>query len=287
MEVQNQIYLVVAVGGGAITLLLVLTILLAVYVRKTRTLLEDYIGFSADAPYSGEIDRRNNRPRNDNSQHGYPMDVFSHGMGPRGDQTKARNDHMHNARNINSNRHGGPYRNDVEAMGGYLGGGKRGVAAGGGGEKPMKANHSQHKAPRSQASVDDSALELEVANIFDMDELDEEDLSDFNSGPSGHGDPKDGRYMGNGPPDGGGPPGGRPKRPGGPVAAPHQYDRELSGRPGGGNEGRGNRFQNPHAAMKSKGAGGGGGGGGNGMRGDGLKEGKQNQGYYDDRGDMY
>ncbi|XP_049282210.1 uncharacterized protein LOC125763305 [Anopheles funestus] len=201
----------------------------------------------------------------DHAQHGYPMDAFSHGMVHKSDHTKARNDYMHNGRNINGNRHhaAGPYRNDVEAMG-YMGGGKRG------GEKPMKPN-PPHKPPRSQASVEDSALELEVANIFDMDELDEEDLSDFNSG--GHGDAKDpARYMGNGA-DG---PAGRSKRP----ATGHQYDREM-GR-NGANEGRSNRFQNPHAAMKSK-------GGGNvrGFAGDDGAGGKQNQGYFDDRGSMY
>uniref|UniRef100_A0A6E8W8F5 DFDF domain-containing protein n=3 Tax=Anopheles coluzzii TaxID=1518534 RepID=A0A6E8W8F5_ANOCL len=183
---------------------------------------------------------------------------------------------MNNARNIHGNRHqhhhAGPYRNDVEAMGGYMGG-KRG--GGGGGEKPPKANQP-HKPPRSQASVEDSALELEVANIFDMDELDEEDLSDFNSGPSGHGDAKDTRYMANGGADGAT---GRSK--GRPGSGHHQYDREM-GRNGAHIEGRNNRFQNPHAKTK-----GGGNGRGFGPGGDDGAGGKQNQGYYDDRGTMY
>lgn len=42
MELQNQLYLMIAVFGGMIALLLVLTVMLAVYVKKTRTLLEDY-----------------------------------------------------------------------------------------------------------------------------------------------------------------------------------------------------------------------------------------------------
>uniref|UniRef100_A0A182X1J3 Uncharacterized protein n=1 Tax=Anopheles quadriannulatus TaxID=34691 RepID=A0A182X1J3_ANOQN len=284
MELQNQLYLMIAVFGGMIALLLVLTVMLAVYVKKTRTLLEDYrMGQSADASYpSGMIDAgdRRDRRRMDNTaaaQHGgYSMDVFAHGMGHKTDQTKARNDYMNNARNIHGNRHphhhAGPYRNDVEAMGGYMGG-KRG--GGGGGEKPPKANQP-HKPPRSQASVEDSALELEVANIFDMDELDEEDLSDFNSGPSGHGDAKDTRYMANGGADGAT---GRSK--GRPGSGHHQYDREM-GRNGAHIEGRNNRFQNPHAKTK-----GGGNGRGFGPGGDDGAGGKQNQGYYDDRGTMY
>ncbi|XP_053666065.1 uncharacterized protein LOC128715208 [Anopheles marshallii] len=269
MELQNQIYLMVAVFGGMTALLLVLTVMLAVYVKKTRTLLEDFkLGHTGDTSHPNGMNNGDRRDRRRmDAQHGYPMDVFGHGMGPKGDQTKARNDYMHNGRNINGNRHhaSGPYRNDVEGMG-YMGG-KRG------GEKPMKPT-PPHKPPRSQASVEDSALELEVANIFDMDELDEEDLSDFNSGPSGHGDGKDptGRYMANGA-DG---PAGRPKRP----ATGHQYDREM-GR-NGANEGRSNRFQNPHAAMKPKG-----GGNARGFAGDDGTGGKQNQGYFDDRGSMY
>ncbi|XP_050078365.1 uncharacterized protein LOC126565249 [Anopheles maculipalpis] len=268
MELQNQIYVMIAVFGGLTALLLVLTVMLAVYVKKTRTLLEDYK--LTDASHSNGMidgDRRDRRRMDHTSaaQHGYPMDVFGHGMGSKADQTKARNDYMHNGRNINGNRHqaSGPYRNDVEVGMGYMGG-KRGV------EKPMKPT-PPHKPPRSQASVEDSALELEVANIFDMDELDEEDLSDFNSGPV---DGKDQRYMANG---ADGPP-GRSKRP---PTNGHQYEREM-GR-NGANEGRANRFQNPHAAMKPK-------GGGN-VRGftgdDGMTGGKQNQGYFDDRGSMY
>uniref|UniRef100_A0A182LU29 Uncharacterized protein n=1 Tax=Anopheles culicifacies TaxID=139723 RepID=A0A182LU29_9DIPT len=270
MELQNQIYVMIAVFGGMTALLLVLTVMLAVYVKKTRTMLEDYrMGHPGDTMHANDGERRERR-RMDHApiQHGYPMDVFGHGMGPKSDHTKARNDYMHNGRNINGNRQQapGPYRNDVEGMG-YMGG-KRG------GEKPMKPT-PPHKPPRSQASVEDSALELEVANIFDMDELDEEDLSDFNSGPSGHGDAKDGaRYMANGA-DGAG---GRTKRP---PSGHQQYDREM-GR-NGANEGRSNRFQNPHAAMKSKG-----GGNGRGFAGvDDGAGGKQNQGYFDDRGSMY
>ncbi|XP_035916313.1 uncharacterized protein LOC118513992 [Anopheles stephensi] len=271
MELQNQIYVMIAVFGGMTALLLVLTVMLAVYVKKTRTLLEDYKMTDGTHPNGMNDGDRRDRRRMDyatSAQHqGYPMDVFGQGMGPKADQTKARNDYMHNGRNINGNRHhaSGPYRNDVEVGMGYMGG-KRG------GEKPMKPTPS-HKPPRSQASVEDSALELEVANIFDMDELDEEDLSDFNSGPSGHGDGKDPRYLANGA-DG---PAGRSKRP---QTNGHQYEREM-GR-NGPSEGRGNRFQNPHAAMKSKG-----GGNGRGFAGDDGTGGKQNQGYFDDRGSMY
>ncbi|XP_053673779.1 serine/threonine-protein phosphatase 1 regulatory subunit 10-like [Anopheles nili] len=279
MELQNQIYLLVAVFGGISALLLVLTVMLAVYVKKMRTLLEDFrLGHPTDDdPYqregSGDGPRRDRKRPN---HAGYPMEVFPTPGGmsgpPKSDLTKTRNDYMHNVRNnIHGGRSGGPYRHDADGGGmGYGGGGGKRVP-----EKPMKPGQGP-AGPRSQGSAPDSALELEVANIFDMDELDEEDLSDCGSGPStGHmvDRVEDAGVVGHGR--------GKPR----PVNGA-QYEREQPG--------RGNRFQNPHA-MKSKN----GPGDGRGFAGDEMKRGgghggnvygnggKSNQGFFDDRNRMY
>uniref|UniRef100_A0A182J0R9 Uncharacterized protein n=1 Tax=Anopheles atroparvus TaxID=41427 RepID=A0A182J0R9_ANOAO len=231
MELQNQIYLLIAVFGGLLVLLFVLIVVLSVYVRKSRKLFAHAkSGYSNDqfngTDFAGEDRDRHRGVGAPPSNHGYAMEMHGR-MDYRSDLTKTRNDYVHNVRNIHHNR---AYRGDVETS--YAG------------KRSEKAKPSPHVAPESR--VHDETFETEVSNIFDMDDMDE-DLVDRDSVEDG----RSTQYLSNR----AGTLGSSVGDPKSPVSN-NQYGR------GGvmannANAGGGNRFHNPHTGKRKNGTNGG------------------------------